>query len=89
MADVAGATPAADPTPPRVVVYVAQDCHLCRVAIDVVRGVCGSAFATVDIGGHPELETRFRTRIPVVEVDGEERFTYFVQPDALREALGE
>jgi hypothetical protein len=71
-----------------VVVYVAQDCHLCRVALDVVRDVCGASFATVDIGGSPDLEARFRTRIPVVEVDGEEQFTYFVQPAALREALG-
>ena len=38
----------------------------------------------VDISGDPELERRYRTRIPVVEVDGVEAFTYFVHPDGLR-----
>jgi Glutaredoxin-like domain (DUF836) len=42
----------------------------------------------VDIGGDPELERAYRERIPVVAVDGEEAFTYFVQPDALRRRLG-
>ena len=35
----------------------------------------------------PELERRYRERIPVVEVDGEEAFTYFVHPDGLRRRL--
>ncbi len=42
----------------------------------------------VDITGDPELERRHRERIPVVEVDGEEAFTLFVHPDALRRRLG-
>ena len=37
----------------------------------------------VDIGGHPELEARYREWLPVVEVDGEQVFTYHVHPDAL------
>jgi hypothetical protein len=41
----------------------------------------------VDIGGDPELEARFRVLLPVVEIDGEQAFTYFVDPAALRERL--
>ena len=38
----------------------------------------------MDIAGDDELETRYRERIPVVLVDGEEAFTYFVTPEGLR-----
>jgi hypothetical protein len=40
-----------------------------------------------DITGDEELERRYRERIPVVLVDGEEAFTYFVHPDGLRRRL--
>ena len=49
--------------------------------------MCGEAFSVVDITGDAELEPRYRERIPVVELDGEARFTYYVQPSALRDAL--
>ena len=52
-----------------------------------MREVCGEDFESVDIGGDPELETAYRESIPVVEIDGERAFTYFVQPDALRRRL--
>jgi hypothetical protein len=41
----------------------------------------------VDIGGDPELEERYREHLPVVEIDGERVFTYFVEPDAFRARL--
>jgi hypothetical protein len=37
----------------------------------------------VDIGGDPELEARYREWLPVVEIDGERAFVYYVQPEAL------
>jgi hypothetical protein len=43
----------------------------------------------VDIAGDPELEARYREWLPVVEIDGERAFTYFVQPDALRRKLAQ
>ena len=43
----------------------------------------------VDIAGDPELETRYREWLPVLEIDGERAFTYFVQPDALRRKLAQ
>ena len=41
----------------------------------------------VDIGGDPGLESTYRASIPVVEIDGERAFTFFVQPEALRQRL--
>jgi hypothetical protein len=43
----------------------------------------------VDIGGRSELEARYRDRIPVVEIDGEPAFTYFVDADSLRRRLAD
>jgi hypothetical protein len=42
----------------------------------------------VDVAADAELEARYRALLPVVEIDGEQAFTYFVDPDALRERLG-
>jgi hypothetical protein len=47
----------------------------------------GFELELVDVGGDPELEPRYRERLPVVEIDGERAFTYFVDPEALRERL--
>jgi hypothetical protein len=55
----------------------------------VVAEVCGTEFEAVDIGGDAELESRYRESIPVIEIDGVRAFTYFVQPAALRDRLGE
>jgi Glutaredoxin-like domain (DUF836) len=41
----------------------------------------------VDIGGEADLEARYRELLPVVEIDGERAFTWFVDPEALRERL--
>jgi len=75
----------------RVVVYHAQGCHLCERAIEVVESArADTAFelVLVDIGGEPDLEERYRERIPVIEVDGETAFTYFVTTEGLRDRLG-
>lgn len=72
---------------PRVVLYTAAGCSLCERALEVVEEVCAGDYWLVDIGGDPALEEAYRASIPVVEVDGERAFTYFVQPDALRERL--
>jgi glutaredoxin-like protein DUF836 len=69
------------------VVYVAEGCHLCAAALEVVDRVCAGDFERVDIGGDPELEASYRESLPVVEVDGERAFTHFVQAEALRQRL--
>ena len=71
----------------RVVVYTAPGCHLCGPAVETVRTVCGSDFAVVDITTDTELERQYRVRIPVVEVDGVERFRYHVDEDELRQIV--
>ena len=74
----------------RVTLYHAEGCHLCARALEVVeaaRGELGFVLDLVDIGGDPELEARYRERLPVVEIDGEAAFTFFVTPAALRAAL--
>jgi len=43
----------------------------------------------VDIGGDEALEAAYREWIPVVEIDGRQRFTYHVQPDAFRRAVAQ
>jgi hypothetical protein len=52
-----------------------------------VREVCGEDFEAVDIEGKADLEAAYRESIPVVEIDGERAFTYFVHADGLRERL--
>jgi hypothetical protein len=54
----------------------------------VVSEVCGEGFELVPIDGDAGLESAYRTLIPVVEIDGERAFTYFVEPEALRDRLG-
>jgi hypothetical protein len=55
--------------------------------VEAVRNVCGDDFELVDITTDPELEVRYRERIPVVKVDGVERFWFEVDEDDLRALL--
>ena len=71
----------------RVCLYTAPGCHLCGPAIEAVRNVCGDDFAIVDITTDPVLERRYRERIPVVTVDGVERFWFEVTEEELSEVL--
>jgi glutaredoxin len=74
----------------RVTVYHAADCSLCARALEVVseaQAELGFDLELVDIALDPELDARFRTLLPVIEIDGEQAFTYFVDPDAFRERL--
>jgi glutaredoxin len=74
----------------RVVLYTAAGCGLCASALDVVRRAQSDLDFELDvvfIDGHPDLEARYREHLPVVEIDGERAFTYFVEPGALRDRL--
>jgi len=73
-----------------VTIYLAQGCHLCESAQRVlasVREEIPFRLIEVEIDDDPDLERTYRERIPVVAVDGEEAFTYFVHPDGLRRRL--
>lgn len=78
-------------TPARqVTIYHAVDCGLCARAIEVVtslREELDFELELVDIGGDARLEASYREHLPVVEIDGERAFTYFVERAALRERL--
>jgi len=55
----------------------------------VLRGELGDAFDEVDITGDDALEARYREWLPVVEIDGERAFVYFVDPAALRRKVAQ
>jgi glutaredoxin len=70
----------------RVVLYTRAGCHLCDTARDVLmaeRSRSPFELVEVDIAGHDDLEREYGIRIPVVEIDGEERFEYEVDPAEL------
>ena len=65
----------------RVVLYSRAGCHLCDTARDVLlaeRATTMFDLVEVDVAGDDDLEHRYGVRIPVVEIDGEERFEYVV-----------
>jgi glutaredoxin-like protein DUF836 len=49
----------------------------------------GFELREVAIDGDPALEAEYREWIPVVEIDGRQRFVYHVHPDALRRAVAQ
>jgi len=73
-----------------VVVYHAAGCHLCERALAQVRTLhdeLGFDLEEVAIDGDAALEARYREWLPVVELDGERLFTYYVHEEALRRRL--
>jgi glutaredoxin len=74
----------------RISVYHAAGCHLCERALQQVRELrdeLGFDLEEVAIDGDPALEARYREWLPVVELDGERLFTYYVHEEALRRRL--
>ena len=74
----------------KVVLYHAQGCHLCERALRVlheIRQEIPFDFEEIDIDGDPALEARYREWLPVVEIDGERAFVYYVDSGALRRKL--
>jgi glutaredoxin len=75
---------------PRVTVFHAAGCHLCERALAQVRAFGDELdfqLEEVAIDGDPELEARYRELIPVVEIEGEPVFTYYVHESAFRRRL--
>ena len=78
-----------------VVLYSRPGCHLCDEARDVLlaeRAKTPFTMNEVDIESDDELVREYGVRIPVVVIDGRERFEYRVDPGALaaiaRDATG-
>ena len=71
----------------RVVLYHADGCHLCERARGVVESVRAEVpfeLEEIDISGEPALELEYREWLPVVEIDGERAFVYYVDEAAFR-----
>lgn len=75
---------------PRVRFYTKPDCELCDKAWEVlerVRRRVPCEVEPVDITADPLLFERYRYRIPVIEIDGEEAFELTVREDRLLSRL--
>ena len=73
-----------------VTLYGRDGCHLCddaRAALERVRARVPFELAEVDIESDDALHRAYLERIPVVALDGEELFEYFVDEEALEGRL--
>jgi glutaredoxin len=73
-----------------VVLYGRPDCHLCddaRVVLERVRRELGFTLVERDIEADDALMRAYLERIPVVAIDGEEAFDFFVDEGELRRRL--
>ena len=63
---------------------------MCAVALDELVPLAaelGFLIRVVDISGDPDLERRYRTRIPVAEVDGRTAFKFRVDEGRVRKLV--
>jgi glutaredoxin len=70
-----------------IVIYGKPGCHLCDDARAVLERV-GAPFEEIDITTDDALHAAYLERIPVIAIDGRERFEFFVDEAALRALLG-
>jgi glutaredoxin len=69
-----------------VIVYTRGGCHLCEEAKEILRRH-GLAFQEIDIDADPELRARYTDCVPVVTIDGKERFRGRIEERLLRRML--
>jgi glutaredoxin len=75
---------------PAITVYSRPDCHLCAEAISALRALQGElrfSLSEIDIDQDEALQRAYFERIPVIALDGEELFDYFIDEAILRERL--
>jgi glutaredoxin len=73
-----------------VTIYTKPDCHLCVQALQTLRGLRAElpfALVVLDITQDDALHRAYFERIPVVSLDGEELFDYFVDAEILSARL--
>jgi glutaredoxin len=76
---------------PLLTVYLAPECHLCHDALTLLGSLqaeLGFDLEECDITRDDTLHRAYLERIPVVVLEDEELFEYFVDPDILRARLG-
>ena len=73
-----------------VTLYGRARCHLCddaRAALQRIRATAPFVLEEIDIEADDALLRRYLERIPVIALDGEELFDFFVDEEALRRKL--
>jgi glutaredoxin len=73
-----------------ITIFSKPDCHLCADALAALRALQAELdfeLEEQDITGDEDLHRSYFERIPVVALDGEELFDYFVDEAVLRERL--
>ncbi len=73
-----------------ITVYSRPDCHLCAEAMQALRGLqreLGFSLQERDIDEDEALQRAYFERVPVIALDGEELFDYFIDEPLLRERL--
>ena len=71
---------------PDAVLYTRKGCHLCDDARAILVRY-GISVEVVDIDGDPELVDRYNDCVPVVVIEGKERFRGHVNQVLLRRLL--
>jgi glutaredoxin len=71
---------------PRIRFFHGQGCSLCERARAQLDRL-GLEYDAVDITGDEALEARYREWLPVLEVDGERAFVYYIDEAALLRKL--
>ena len=69
-----------------VTLYGRDGCHLCddaRAVLERIRAEEPFALELIDIEADPILHARYLERIPVIALDGDELFDFFVDERAL------
>ena len=73
-----------------VVVYTRKGCHLCERAEAIVaeaRKKISFELQIVDIDLSPALKEKYNEDVPVIAVDGRDRFGYAIELDAFLHVL--
>jgi glutaredoxin len=73
-----------------VTLYGKPGCHLCeeaRAVVDRVRSRRPFELEEVDITRDPTLEARYRERIPVIAIDGQEALQLVIEASELERCL--
>jgi len=69
-----------------VLLYTRIGCHLCDDALQLLRDV-GLNPKVVDVDDDPDLVARHGLRVPVIEINGRERFFGRIDPVLLRRLI--
>jgi glutaredoxin len=71
----------------KITIMSKPGCHLCEAALKTVQGVVGAhidcLIEDIDITQDPDLLDKYQHDIPVLLVDGVERFRHTIDPDKL------